>query len=99
MQKGRTARHGLLGRLETPDAESPGLKTSQQKWPTREAGKNAKSERQYPKQPGGRAGKARRPHTRVTGVPEGEKAKCGVEKKFKEITAKNCPDLAKDTQP
>ena len=65
MQKGRTARHGLLGRLETPDAESPSLKTSQHKWPTREAGKNAKSERQYPKQPGGRAGKARRPHTNI----------------------------------
>ena len=64
-----------------PDAEPTGLKTSQQKWSTREAGKNAKSKQQHPRQPWGRAGKARRPNTCVTGVP-GEKAKCRVEEKI-----------------
>lgn len=70
-----------------PEAEPTGLKTSQQKWSTCEAGKNAKSKRQYPKQPWGHAGKARRPNTCVTGVPEGKKAKCGVEEK---IQRNNC---------
>ena len=34
IQKGRTAQHGLPGRLEMPEAEPTGLKTSQQKWST-----------------------------------------------------------------